>query len=282
MTGRTGPRGRQSNEQRYGDELRRRRETAGLTQGELAEMVVCSPSLIAHYEAGRRTPNPADAKRLDQVLGTDGFFERWRDTLAKARFAEHFQEAAEAERLAVFIEEFAVSLVPGLLQTKAYARAVFRGFRPHATADDIDRKVVNRLERARILENPETPRVWAILNEAVIRTVVGSPAVMAEQLRHIARLGRSGRVLVQVVPFSVGIHATMNSMVSLMRFADAPDMAYVEALYTGSLTDDPSLVRRYRDAYDLTRAAALPPEASLDLIESAAEGYDDHERPPHP
>ncbi len=244
-------------------------------------MAVCSPSLIAHYEAGRRTPNPADAKRLDQVLGTDGFFERWRDTLAKARFAEHFQEAAEAERLAVFIEEFAVSLVPGLLQTKAYAQAVFRGFRPHATVDDVEKKVANRLERARILEHPETPRVWAILNEAVIRTVVGGATVMAEQLRHIARLGRSSRVLVQVVPFSVGIHATMNSMVSLMRFADAPDMAYVEALHTGSLTDDPSLVRRYRDAYDLTRAAALPPEASLNLIESVAEGYDNHERPPH-
>ncbi|MDN3023606.1 helix-turn-helix transcriptional regulator [Streptomyces sp. S.PB5] len=282
MTGRAGHHEPLSNEQRYGDELRRRREAAGLTQAELAERVVCSPSLIAHYEAGRRTPSHADAQRLDQVLGTDGFFTRWRKTLAKSRFAEHFQEAAEAEQLAVFIEEYAVSLVPGLLQTRAYARAVFRGFRPHATADDVDKKVVNRLERARILEHPETPRVWAILHESVIRTLVGSPEVMTEQLRHIAQLGRSGRVLVQVVPFSAGIHATMNSMVSLMRFADAPDMAYVEALHTGSLTDEPSLVRRYRDAYDLTRAAALPPEASLDLIESVAEDYGNHERPPHP
>ncbi|MFF7314463.1 Scr1 family TA system antitoxin-like transcriptional regulator [Streptomyces sp. NPDC008137] len=281
MTGRTGPRGRQSNEQRYGDELRRRRETAGLTQGELAEMVVCSPSLIAHYEAGRRSPNPADAKRLDQVLGTDGFFERWRDTLAKARFAEHFQEAAEAERLAVFIEEFAVSLVPGLLQTKAYARAVLKAAKPNNTAAELDEKVVNRVERARILENPTSPTVWMILGENAIRSVVGGPAVMAEQLRHIVKLARAGRIMVQVVPFSAGAHAAMSSMMKLMRFTDAPDMAYVEALHIGSLTDDPSLVRRYRDAYDLARAAALPPEASLDLIASVAKDYDNHERPPH-
>jgi transcriptional regulator with XRE-family HTH domain len=103
-----------TNEQRYGDELRRRREAAGLTQTELAERIVCSPSLIAHYEAGRRTPSHADAQRLDLVLGTDGFFTRWRKVLAKVLFAEHFQEAAEAEQLALFIEEYAVSLVPGL------------------------------------------------------------------------------------------------------------------------------------------------------------------------
>ncbi|MEV2244555.1 DUF5753 domain-containing protein [Streptomyces sp. NPDC049970] len=112
-----------------------------------------------------------------------------------------------------------------------------------------------------------------ILSEGVMRCAVGGPDVMAEQLRHLAALGRSGRVLVQVLPHGVGAHATMNSMVCLMRFADAPDLAYVEGLYTGALTDDPPLVRRYRDACDLARAAALPPVASLDLLESVAENY---------
>lgn len=281
MAGRAERQEPQSNEEFYGDELRRRREAAKLTQADVGDQVVCSPSLIAHFEAGRRTPTLEDAKRLDKVLGTDEFFVRMRRTLGKARFAEHFEEAAEAEQLATFIEEYAVSLVPGILQTENYARAVFRGFQPHSTAASIDKKVVNRLERARVLENLDTPRVWAILNENVIRAVVGGPAVMAEQLRHIASLGQSSRVLVQVLSHRVGAHATMNSMVSLMRFADAPDMAYVEGLHTGALTDDPSLVRRYRDAYDLARAASLPPEASLDLLESVAEDYD-NERSPHP
>ncbi|GAA2238891.1 helix-turn-helix transcriptional regulator [Kitasatospora cystarginea] len=258
----------------YGEELRRKRESGGLTQEELGERVVCSGSLIAHIEAGRRKPQADIAKRLDNVLGTDGFFTRMRRTLNTARFADHFAAAAELESQAVAIYEYAVSLVPGILQTAAYARSVFRGAQPNYAVADVDRCVVNRLERARILEDPGSPTVWAILNENVIRAVVGGPAVMAEQLHHISGLGRAGRILVQVVPHSVGAHATMGSMMSLMRFSDAPDAAYVEGLYTGSLIDDPALVQRYRDAYDLARAAALPPEASLDMLESVAEDYE--------
>ncbi|MEU0145997.1 helix-turn-helix transcriptional regulator [Streptomyces sp. NPDC006288] len=273
MTGRSVSQDPQSGEEFYGAELRRRREAAGLTQADVGDRVVCSPSLIAHFEAGRRTPSLEDAQRLDAVLGTDGFFVRMRRTLGRIRFAGHFEAAAEAEQLATFIEEYAVSLVPGILQTERYARAVFRGFQPHETVHSIDKKVANRIERGHILDKPEAPKVWVILSEGVMRCAVGGPDVMAEQLRHLAALGRSGRVLVQVLPHGVGAHATMNSMVCLMRFADAPDLAYVEGLHTGALTDDPPLVRRYRDAYDLARAAALPPEVSLELLESAAEDY---------
>ncbi|MFC8075502.1 helix-turn-helix domain-containing protein [Streptomyces sp. NPDC057307] len=280
MAGRVEREEPQSNEEFYGDELRRRREAAELTQADVGERVVCSPSLIAHFEAGRRTPSLPDAQRLDKVLRTDGFFVRMRRTLGKVKFAEHFEAAAEAEQLASFIEEYAVSLMPGVLQTERYARAVLRAGQTNSTAADVDERVANRLERGRMLNNRESPTVWAILNENVIRAVVGGPEVMAEQLRHIAALGRSGRVLVQVVPHREGAHATMSSMVKLMRFDDAPDMVYVEGLLTGALTDEPSMVRRYRDAYDLARAASLPPEASLDLLDSVAEEYD-HERSSH-
>jgi hypothetical protein len=139
--------------------------------------------------------------------------------------------------------------------------------------EDVDKRVVNRMKRAELLKDTESPTVWFILNENVIRAQVGGPEVMAEQLRHIVALARSGRVRVQVVPHSEGAHATMNSMVSLMRFADAPALAYVEGLYTGNLIDDPAMVQKCQDAYDLARAAASPPDASLDLIESVAEEY---------
>ncbi|MET7637676.1 helix-turn-helix transcriptional regulator [Streptomyces sp. NPDC005438] len=257
----------------YGEELRRRREAAGLTQEELGERVICSGSLIAHFEAGRRKPQPDIAQRMDEVLETGGLFARMRRTLHKARFADHFAPVAELETQATAICEYAVSLVPGLLQTEAYAREIFQTAEANPRPEEIDRGVVNRLERARLLDDPSTPVYWVILNENVIRAVVGGPAVMAEQLRHISQLGRQGRVLVQVMPHSVGAHATMHSMMRLFSFSDAPEAVYVEGLHTGSLIDDPAMVRRLQDAYDLSRAAALAPRASLDLLDSVAEEY---------
>jgi transcriptional regulator with XRE-family HTH domain len=264
----------QSPREFYGEELRLRREAAGLTQSELGERVICSGSLIAHFEAGRRKPRPDLAERLDAALGTEGFFVRMLRTLDTFRFADHFAAAADAEQLATVIEEYAPILVPGILQTEAYARAVFRAYQPQAHPDELETKVVNRLRRADILADHASPHVWVILGENVLGTAVGGPAVMAEQLRHVAALGRSGRVLTQVVPRSVGAHGAMGSMLSLMRFADEPDLAYVEGTHTGVLHDDPAVVGRCRYAYDLARAAALPPEASLALLETAAEEYD--------
>ncbi|MEV7679435.1 helix-turn-helix transcriptional regulator [Streptomyces sp. NPDC088341] len=258
----------------FGQELRIAREAAGLTQQQLGESVVCHATLLAHFEAGRRMPRPDDAQRIDQVLGTGGRFYRMLRTLEEAKYAAHFQEAAEAERLATAIHEYAVSLVPGVLQTVEYARAVFWGFEANPNPKRISELAVGRTARRQILDNPDTPLMWAILSENVLRTAVGGPAVMAEQLRDLARLMHDGRIFLQVVPHSVGAHATMSSMVTLMSFDDAPDMAYIEGVFTGTLLDDPTLVRRLRHAYDLTRAAALPPAASLALLESAAEDYE--------
>ncbi|MEU6765939.1 helix-turn-helix transcriptional regulator [Streptomyces sp. NPDC046853] len=263
--------------QRYGERLKMLREQAGLTQAELGLRCVLSPSMIAHIEAGRRAPQLKDAKLFDQVLSADGFFVSYLPTLVIVAVAEHFESALEAEQQALAISEYAVSLVPGLLQTQDYARAVYRAQEPNYIPEEVDKRVVNRLKRADILKDPQAPTLWFILNENVIKAEVGGRAVMAEQLRHIVALARSGRVRVQIVPHSEGAHATMNSMVSLMRFADAPPLAYVEGLYTGNLIDDPAMVQKCQDAYDLARAAALAPGASLDLIESVAEEYT-HER----
>lgn len=262
----------------YGEELRVRREAAGLTQQALSDVVIVSPSMIAHIEAGRRRPRPEDAARLDRALGTDGFFIRFLPTLNVGRFAAHFTVAADAEARATVIEEYAVSLVPGILQTPAYAGALFRAQHANYVEADIDRLVVNRMARAQILDDPGSPAVWAVLNENVLRAEVGGPRVMAEQLRHLSALGRSGRVLLQVVPHAVGAHATMVSMMSLMRFRDEPDAVYVEGLYTGSFIEEPAMVRRYRDAYDLAKAAGLPAEASLAFIEAVAEEFESNDQ----
>ncbi|MER6912440.1 helix-turn-helix transcriptional regulator [Streptomyces sp. NPDC000594] len=257
----------------YGDELARRRNKAGMTQAQLGEQCVISPQMIAHFEAGRRRPRPDDAKRLDQILGTDGFFHRWRKSMDEGRYPDHFAAAAELEALAQVLRLYSASLIPGILQTPAYARAVFVAGAANYEPEEIERSVANRMERAAVLKNPGA-EVWALLDESAIRRPVGGSAVMAEQLRHIIALARRGRIRLHVLPFSVGAHALLESMIVLKQFEDAPPVAYVEGLKTGRIIDNPATVDDCNAAYDLALGDALSMTASLALLEQVAKEFE--------
>ncbi|MFI6402732.1 Scr1 family TA system antitoxin-like transcriptional regulator [Streptomyces sp. NPDC050548] len=260
----------------FGTELRRRREDMGLSQAQLGALVFVSGAYIGQFEQANRKPQMELAIRFDEILKTDGIFERLcLGLINDRRYADYFAKAAELEALATKICDFAPTLVPGLLQTTEYARAVTVAMNPLATEEYIEDKVSGRMDRARILKDATRPVYWAILHENSLRVPVGGPAVMARQLDHIANLMRERTVLVQVLPCAAGAFAVMNGMLTLMEFGDAPPTAYTEAVYSGNLLDDPAVVKRSYAAYDLLRAAALSPEASLALIESAAE---DHRR----
>ncbi|WP_369259037.1 helix-turn-helix domain-containing protein [Streptomyces sp. R35] len=258
----------------FGTELKRRREDAGFTQVELGARVFVSGGYIGQFEQAIRKPQLDVAQRIDQLLQSGGFFERmWRKLIDDKRYAGYFAAVVELERLATKLCDFAPVLVPGLLQTASYARAVMLATNPFATDNYVQEKVTARLERAHILGDATRPEYWAILHENVLRIPVGGHDVMAEQLEHIAAMARERKVLVTVLPYSAGAFAAMAGMVTLMEFEDAPPTAYTEAVYSGNLLDDPALVKRTQGTYDLLRVAALSPEASLALIESAAEDY---------
>ncbi|MER7727998.1 helix-turn-helix transcriptional regulator [Streptomyces sp. NPDC096323] len=257
-----------------GAELRHRREDAGLSQAELGAPLFVSGSFIGQLESGVRRMQMDQAEKFDEVLGADGFFVRNCTALKTSKYPEHFAEAAEAEARATAIREYAPQLIPGLLQTEAYARAVFREGLPTATESAIDELVAARLERAQILTDPTLPMLWVVLDEAVLRRKVGGPGTMAQELRHLATLARAHRIILQVLPFSEGGHAAMGGGLKLMAFSDAPPLAYLDSLGSGQLLDEPSKVRRYELTYDLLVASACSPAASLALIESVAEDYD--------
>ncbi|MFE0086339.1 Scr1 family TA system antitoxin-like transcriptional regulator [Streptomyces sp. NPDC058992] len=263
-----------------GAELRHARENAGLSQRELGEPLFVSASFIGQLEAGTRRMQPDVARRIDEILGTNGFFERNCLAANKSRYPDHFAEAAEAEPVATTIREYAPLLIPGLLQTETYARAVFRAYQPTATEAVIDELVEARLERARLLDDPTTPMLWTVLDEAVLRRRVGSAAVMGEALRHIEALARRNRVIVQVMPFHAGAHRAMEGALKLMEFTDAPSLAYLQALGSGQLDDDPATVTRHKLTYELVTAGALSPRESLALIASVAEDYAHEDQQP--
>lgn len=263
-----------------GDELRHARERAGLTQQALGERLFVSGSYVGQMEAGTRRILPDMALRLDEELDTEGFFVRHCTKAGASKHPEHFAAAAEAEALAVEIRQYESLLIPGLLQTPAYARAVFLGYQPTAPEEVIDDLVAVRMERAHLLDDPTRPLLWVVMDEAALRRVVGGPGVMAEALRHVAALMRKRRVIVQVVPFSAGAHASLHGPLKLMYFTDAPPLSFVEASGTGQLMDDPATVARHQLSYDLLRAEALTPKQSLALISSVAEDYAHEDQAP--
>ncbi|WP_327315192.1 helix-turn-helix domain-containing protein [Streptomyces sp. NBC_01235] len=266
------PRTPRTQREKYGEELRLRRTAADLTQEELGDQVVCSPTLISHFEAGRRLPKPDDAQRIDRVLGTDGFFARWLEDL-DSKYDSSFAAAAELERQATLIQQFALTLVPGLLQTPHYARAVFSAYRPNHSAEELDREVVIRTERARILDGPLKPVVWTLLDEAVLRRRVGGRQVMAEQLHKIADMAEMGRLRLHVLSNAVGAHPLQQSLLTLMSFEDSAPVAYAEGFLTGNLMDDPALVAASQTAYALALSDALSQQESLAIVRSAAEEH---------
>jgi transcriptional regulator with XRE-family HTH domain len=265
----------------YGAELRYRREQAGLTLEQLAEGSFRGISFLSQIERGERGMPMDLALHVDKRLGTDGFFQRRCEDAAKARrvgIAPHFADVADLEKQARSIEDWAPLLVPGLLQTRAYAMAIIRSGTPRASEAKVEEVVKARLERARLFERESPPKFWAILDESVIRRRALPPAGMAELLDHIAEVVRATRSLVQIVP-ETSVHPFMMGLTRIMTFHDAPPLVYTEGMHSGQIIDYPALVMEYRESYDLLRAAALPPEASLAMIEAAAEDYRNESQP---
>ncbi|MEU3191096.1 helix-turn-helix transcriptional regulator [Streptomyces sp. NPDC006992] len=256
----------------YGEWLKAQREAAGLTQQELADAAIMTRSHIAHIEAGRRVPSKEDARRLDRALGTGNVLSSFLPD-DDAAVADYFEAARLLEQQALMIREFALSFMPGILQTERYARAVLGTSFPPVSDEERDRLVVTRLERAKVLEHPVSPVVWALLDEAVLRRVVGDADVMAEQIMHVVRLVETGRVRVYVLPFGLGVHPLMQGMLTLLRFEDQPPVAYSEGIQVGKVHDSPSMVERLQGAYDLALGDAMPLKESLALMRATAKDY---------
>lgn len=258
----------------YGAELRYYRERAGMNLVELANLLHIEMSFLARIEQGERRLPDELTRPVDELLGTDGFFERNVDAARSAPPPGRLAPLSEWEWLATAIREWDAALVPGLLQTDAYAKGVAEAYAPQLADRTTRHRWEARLSRTPVLHDPLGPRYVAVIGELALRRPLGGAAAMAEQLRHIAGLVRRERVTVHVLPLESTPHPMgTDGALRLMTFADESPLVHFTAHQTGAPLSDVAAVSVSRLTHDLLAAAALPVEASLHLVETTAAAY---------
>ncbi|GAA3821231.1 helix-turn-helix transcriptional regulator [Streptomyces coacervatus] len=251
----------------YGYELRRYREAAGLTQRQLGDIVNYTGSMIGQIETARKLPTLDFSQRADVALGTGGALTRLVELVMRSQLPGWFRQVAELEAKAIEICTFHTHLIHGLLQTKAYARAVL-GVLDRANLDD---RTEVRLARQRIFEKEEPPVFWAVISEAALCQQIGGPEIMRSQLAHLLAFEDNPRINIQILPFSSGAHAGMQGSFDLFRFASDPTIVYTEGYGSGHPTANPDTIKDCSLRYDHLRAAALSLKDSAELIRRVME-----------
>ncbi|WP_037676906.1 helix-turn-helix transcriptional regulator [Streptomyces griseus] len=256
----------------FGARVRRLRTAAGLTQAELGHRTHVVSTRITQIErASGAKPTLELARALDAALGADDLLvELWPYVYREAfpDWSRRFMEYAER---AVAVHEYAAHVVPGLLQTEDYARAVLKVGRTLGSKEQLEERVALRMGRQERIGAPDRPELWVVLDEAVLRRPVGGRPVMREQLARLLGTATARHITVQVLPFDQGEHAVMGGSLTLLTMPDGAEVAYTEGAHYGQLIEDPDEVRSFALTYDRLRAAALPPLMSLDMIRSVME-----------
>ena len=162
--------------------------------------------------------------------------------------------------------------VPGLLQTEAYARAQLRGTLPHASDAEIESRVTARLERQPVLLKDDAPKLWAIMDEAALRRLVGGRDVMRGQAVRLLETRSLPNVTIQVIPYEAGAHPGMDGSFVILDFpgADDPSIVYVESAAGGLFLEEEAEIRRYMLMFEHLRAAASGLDATAALLEEIA------------
>ncbi len=261
---------------RFGAEVRRLRVHAGFSQDQLARNCNVSSSMVSAVERGTRAAKRDQAESLDAALSTGGHLTRlWENLIKQDAVPDWFRHVVALEHQAIEIRMYHTSLIPGLLQTAGYARTVLRYGRPWDCDDAVERLVKSRVERQEALAKEDRPLLWTVLDEVVVRRVVGSPAVMRDQLAHLLALADGPQSRLQIIPQRPLGHPGLSGPFRLMSFQDKPTVAYVEHMLGGELVDQSDDVRHCSTIFGALQAEALSPRDSADLIREAQGALDD-------
>ncbi|GAA2950351.1 helix-turn-helix transcriptional regulator [Streptomyces enissocaesilis] len=271
---------------RLGQELRRLRELKGMTAEEVAERLLVSQSKISRLENGRRSISQRDVRDLCGVyevedhrivdslmqMAKDSRQQGWWHAFGDIPYSVYIGLETDAASLRVYDPQ----IVPGLLQTPRYAEALITGALPETAVNDVEKRVNVRLRRQeRILSAEQPLRLWAVIDEAALRRVVGDRQLMREQLEHLVEQSQLPHVTVQILPFDMGAHPGISGHYAILEFPDAADssVVYIEGVTSDLYLEKANDVQKYSVMYEHLRAQALNVEASRQFIADIAKDY---------
>jgi transcriptional regulator with XRE-family HTH domain len=272
---------------RLAAELRRLRAASELSREQVEEQTGVNEGTLYRIETARARPqrrtllalldlyqvtDPLRSDLLDvaKSAGGQGWARPYHWQLP-GEYAAYISFEAEARA----VHNYESLFIPGLLQTEDYGRAMIRGVLPTVTDAEVSERIKVRTERQKLLDGPDPLELWAVVDEAVIRRVVGGRAVMATQLLHVLDMMNRPNITVQVITFDGGAHPGMPGAFVHMEFRDEldPELVYVDTLAGDIFLEADDDVRRYRQMFDHLRAGALSPPDSAELISSIVEGW---------
>src|SRR6266498_3521731 len=248
-----------------GRQLQTLREKAGMSYEQAADAIYASPWTLRRMEKAEvglklnyvksllMAYGVTDVREIDAFLdlalkpNNPGWGPSYTDSLPPC-----FRVFPGLEQAASLIRGYEPHCIPGLLQTEDYGRALTLAGYPNSTPEEIDRRVALRLARQQILDRPDPPRLWVVIDEAVLRRPVGGLAVMCAQLARLIDATAQPHITLQVLPFTSGAHPVMYGMFHLLRFpaAELPDIIYGENLTSAFYLDKPADVAAYTGALD--------------------------------
>ncbi|WP_309028619.1 helix-turn-helix domain-containing protein [Streptomyces alfalfae] len=245
------------------------REAAGYTQRALAERLLISEELIASIEQGRRPLKMDLAVQLDDFLGTNRTLQTAVEHMPEVDLVPRWaEEYMDLEREALTLSWYDNQVLPGLLQTPAYARNVFRNDVPALTEDEIELRVAARMERQEVLHRREPPTICFIISEVTLMDRLGGDDVHVEQLRHLMELATLPGVTLQVMPVGRSFHAGLSGPFILIETPDHQRLGYTEAQRGSQLIADPDEVSILERKCAMLRTQALNPYATKGLLEN--------------
>ncbi|WP_030754696.1 helix-turn-helix transcriptional regulator [Streptomyces griseus] len=271
---------------RLGQELRKLREGKGMTAEQVAERLLVSQSKISRLENGRRSISQRDVRDLCGVyevedeamvnslmqMAKDSRQQGWWHAFGDIPYSVYIGLETDAQSLRVYEPQ----IIPGLLQTRAYAHAVISGALPESTPADVEKRTNVRTRRQDRIRDEESPlRLWAVIDEAALRRIVGNPQVMAEQLEHLVEQSYLPHVTVQVLPFHTGAHPGISGQYSILEFPDTSDssVVYIEGVTSDLYLEKAPDVAKYSFMYEHLRAQALGVEQTREFVEEIAKKY---------